>query len=199
MRRLIPALGLFVVGCATSSPDPSAGTPPRAMAPPVDAPEVWALGERFAEGTISKVQPDVDRVGVTIQAPPDPVWEALIQVWEGLGIEIAGADPRIRALNNPNFAVSRRLGGERLSRYLICGADMSGGYADRFRIQMNIYSQVIPGSEGESVLETTIQAFGDNPEGVSNSRVPCSSTHELEYRIAGAVGELVGGAEHRAP
>ena len=58
---------------------------------------------------------------------------------------------------------------------------------------MNILSQVTPGPEGTSVLSTTIQAFGVNPEGTSNTRVPCGSTYQLEYRIAEMVTEKVGG------
>jgi hypothetical protein len=47
--------------------------------------------------------------------------------------------------------------------------------------------------DGKSVVHTTIQAVGTNPEGVSNTRVPCSSTHQLEYRIAQEVAELAKG------
>jgi hypothetical protein len=65
---------------------------------------------------VTNIQPDVDRVSNDIPAPPDGVWKALVQVYGDLGIEIAGANLRTRTLNNPDFAVSRRLGGERLSR-----------------------------------------------------------------------------------
>ena len=188
MRRLIPALTLLLASCA-SSPDTSSTVPEA----PFDAPEVFRPGDRLQEGTISNIQPGVDRVSVPIAASPDAVWEALVQVYGTLGIEIAGADPTTRFLNNPDFVVSRRLGGERLSRYLECGSGTIGGGADRMRVHMNILSQVEAKPDGQSSVHTTIQAIGDNPEGTSNSRVPCSSTHELELRIADEVGELVGG------
>lgn len=149
--------------------------------------------DRFAEGTISNIQPGVDRVSHNIEASPDAVWEALAQVYGDLGIEITGMDPRARAVSNPDFTVSRRIGGERLSKYLECGSGTIGGIANQIRIHMSILSQVESGSEGQSTLHTTIQAIGDNPEGTSNTRIPCSSTHQLEHRIAAEVAVLVGG------
>jgi hypothetical protein len=188
MRRFIPALTLLLAGCATSPDTGSTG-----METPIDSPEVFSIGDRMGEGMVSNVQPGVDRISVGISASPDAVWDALVQVYADVGIEIAGADPGTRSLNNPNFVLSRRLGGQRLSRYLECGSGSIGGFADHFRIQMSILSQVEAKPDGLSTLHTTIQAIGDNPEGTSNTRVPCSSTHQLERRIAAEVGELVGG------
>jgi len=188
MWRFIPALALLLTGCA-SSPDTPAGTADT----PYDAPELFRPGDRLAEGTISNIQPGVDRVSHGIEASPDAAWDALVQVYRNIGIEIAGQDNGRRVINNPDLRVTRRLGGERLSRYLECGSGSIGGFADRFRIQMNILSQVEESPEGLSTLHTTIQAVGDNPEGTSNTRVPCSSTHQLEHRIAAEVEALVGG------
>ena len=188
MKRLIPALSLLLIGCA-SSPD----TPATTADQPYDAPEVFRMADRFREGTVSSVQPGVDRVSHSVAASPEATWNALVQVYENLGIEVAGLDPNARAISNPDFRLSRRLGGERLSRYLECGSGSIGGFADHFRIQMNILSQVQAAPDGQSTVHTTIQAVGDNPEGTSNTRVPCSSTHQLEHRIAAEVEELAGG------
>ena len=188
MRRLIPVLSVLLVGCA-SSPETSSSAPDE----PYDAPEVFSVADRFWEGTVSNVQPGVDRVSVGIPASPDAVLEALVQVWGNVGIEIAGMNPDTRAVNNQDFRISRRLGGERLSRYLECGSGTIGGFADHFRVQMNILSHVEAKPDGRSTLHTTIQAVGNNPEGTSNTRVPCASTHQLERRIAAEVTELVGG------
>ena len=188
MRRIDAVLCFLLAGCATTS-----GTRPSASEAPMNVPEVWLLGERYKEGRVTSIQPDVDRVSNDIPASPDAVWEALIQVYGDLGIEIAGMDPRSRALNNPDLRISRRLGGERLSKYLSCGSGLTGAFADRFRVQMNILSSVTPAPDGTSILNTTIQAFGVNPEGTSNTRVPCGSTYQLEYRIAAEVTGLVGG------
>lgn len=195
MNRWIPAVCFFLAGCA-SSPDGSPETSPRASPAPEADRHRWELVEDYyREGRIANVSPGVDRVSVDIPASPEVTWGALIQVYENIGIEVGGADLRTRSLNNTDLLVSRRLGGERLTRYLSCGSGVTAGSAAHIPIHMSILSQVTAGSGGQSVLHTTIQAVGENPEGVSNTRVPCGSTHQLEYRIAAEVAELVGGGE----
>lgn len=195
MRKLTTAILLLATGCASSSgPKPSTAEEP--AAPP---PQTWGLFENFRHGAIVNIQPGVDRVSVTIGASPQAVLEALVQVYGELDIEITGVDPQAFAVSNQDLLVTRRLGGERPSRYLECGSGSIGGVADRVRIQMSILSQAEATPEGESRLHTTIQAVGNNPEGTSNTRVPCSSTHQLELRIAAEVEKLVGGGGHRAP
>ena len=149
--------------------------------------------DRFSEGTISNIQPGVDRVSHGIEASPAAAWDALVQVYGNLGIEIAGLDNGTRVITNPDLTVSRRIGGERLSRYLDCGSGSIGGAADTYRIKMNILSHVEANPDGKSTVHTTIQAVANNPEGTSNTRIPCASTHQLEHRIAAAVAELLGG------
>ena len=99
MRRLLPALGLLLIGCvsspATSDTGPGTETP-------MDAPEVFSIGDRMGAGTVSNVQPGVDRISLGIAASPDAVWEALVQVYGDLGIEIAGANPSKRQPTQSN-------------------------------------------------------------------------------------------------
>lgn len=187
MRRFLSAMSLLLVGCA-SSPDTSPGVEEA----PFNAPEVVPLIERFLEGSVSNIQPGVDRVSVTIEASGHAVFEAVVQVYQDLGIEVAGVDPQAMAVSNPDLLVTRRIAGERVSRYLECGSGVLGGAADRMRIQMSILTQAEARPDGTSRLHTTIQAVGNNPEGTSNTRVPCSSNHQLELRIAAAVEEILG-------
>ena len=188
MLRFSTALLVFLTACASSSQSPAVSTgtaAPRAGA---------AVGDDFREGRVTNVRPDVVKVSFDIDAPPEKAWEALIQVVADLGVDVSGTDRASLTLNNPDFSSSRRLGDERLSRYLRCGSGMTGPNADRYRIRMNFRSQITPAPGGKSVVGTTIQAVGTNPEGTSNARVPCTSTHILESRIAEGLAELVGGA-----
>lgn len=187
MLRLSAALLIFLSTCAPAQS--SSGPPMETTAPRAGA----AVGDDFREGRVTNVRPDVVKVSFDIDSPPAKAWTALIQVVEDLGVEVSGTDPGTLALNNPDFRISRRLGDERLSRYLRCGSGMTGPFADRYRIRMNFHSQIRPTPDGNSVVETTIQAVGTNPEGTSNTRVPCSSTHILESRIAEGVAKLAGG------
>lgn len=182
MRRLIPALALLAAGCTSTSPGGPAPTT-RAGAP---------SAEVYRSGAAVNIQPEVAEATREFPASPDAVWDALVQVYGNLEIEVAGADSNSRTLFNQDFVVSRRLGGEPLSRYLRCGMGISGANADQYRIHMNIVSRVTTPGEGTTRLETVIEATGANPRGSSNTRVACTSTHRLERRIAQAVADLVG-------
>jgi hypothetical protein len=137
------------------------------------------------------IQAEVSGAVAELKAPPEAAWLALVQVFESLEIETPNVREEARVLSNPDFTVSRRLGGEPLSRYLTCGVGMTGAYADQYRIHMNIVSKVQPGADGTSVLETIIEAYGINPRGSSNTRVSCTSNHRLETRIASEVAAIV--------
>jgi hypothetical protein len=149
------------------------------------------LGEDFRQGRITNIQPDVVRVSHDITGSPQEVWVALAQAYADLGIQDAVRDPRNLSITNPDLRVTRRLGGERLSRFLSCGSGFTGAFADSYRIQMNIHSQVRQGPEGRSTLDTIIQAFGTNRDGTSNTRVSCASRHVLEARLAQAVERIL--------
>jgi hypothetical protein len=152
------------------------------------------LADRYNTGVITQIRPDVDRVSFDLPGGPAEVWDALNQVYEGIGIEVAHRDSQALSLSNPDFRVSRRLGGERLSTYLNCGRGLTGPFADRFRISMNILSRVVSSTSGATSLETTIEARASNPDGTSSNRtVGCGSTHLLEARIAREVAEIIGG------
>jgi hypothetical protein len=56
---------------------------------------------------------------------------------------------------------------------------------------LEIASRVVPLGDGRSRIDTEITGIGTNPEGTSNSRVLCTSKHQLELRIADAARDLV--------
>ena len=192
MRGLPLFLFAVLAGCGTSaSGGPAAqGGTERPTGPPTRT-----LGEQYVEGRITNIQPSVDRVSHEIQGRASQVWEALNQVYADIGIEVTRREVGNLTLRSSDQTISRRLGGERLSRYFRCGTGVTGAYADRYRLRINIVSRVVSTSPGLSILETTIQATGTNPQGTSNNRVPCGSTHILESRIAAEVSAIVTGSK----
>ena len=187
MIRFSSVLLLLATACAPASPSSSEARPTAAVRAGA------AVGEDFKEGRVTSVRPDVVKVSFEIEVSPAQAWEVLGPVVAELGVEITETDPAALSLSNPEFAFSRRLGDEQPSRYLRCGSGMTGQFADQYRIRMNFFTQVTSGSEGKSVVETTIQAMATNPRGTSNARVLCTSTHILESRIAEGVAKRVGG------
>jgi len=189
MRSSILLVLFFSSACASAAP--ASDRPRERTGDPVAE---SALADRFMDGRVTHIRPDVVRIENDITGPPAAVWEALNQVFATLDIEVASRDEATLSLANPAVRVFRRLGGERLSTWLDCGRGMTGPFADRYRVHMNIFSQVRPATDGTSILETTIEASGRNPDGTSDNRhVACGSTHRLEARIATEVAEIVGG------
>ena len=187
MFRLSAVLLVLAIACAPGGPysgEPRPTSTVRAGA---------ALGDDFKEGRVTTVRPDVVKVSFDVDASPARAWEALGTVVAGLGVEITATDTAALSLSNPDLPVSRRLGEEPLSRYLRCGGGITGQFADQYRIRMSFFTQVTSRPEGKSAVETTLQAMATNPRGTSNVRVPCTSTHILESRIAEGVAKVVGG------
>ena len=195
--RVIRIIALMALaGCTSTGAGSPGDTGSRGAS---GQPPTRTLGEQYVEGRITNVQPNVDRVSHDIPAMANETWEALIAVYETLGIEAVRKDVGALTLGNPSFSVSRRLAGERLSRFFRCGTGVTGAFADRYRLNVNIVSRVISNSPEDSVLETTIQASGTNPAGTSNTRVPCGSTHFLESRIAAEVAAMIKGSLETRP
>lgn len=185
MRFAFPSLFavLILVGCATgsSTDDPLIGS--GVQAPASDNPT----------GTGGEFHLPVDMVTASLEVPAsaDEAWPALKTVYQELKIPTPEVSETARTLRNLRFVVSRRLGGQRLSRYLDCGRSASGLNANTHRLELEIASRVVPLGQGKSRIDTEITGIGINMEGTSNNRVLCTSNHQLELRIAERVREVV--------
>ena len=108
-------------------------------------------------------------------------WKILIDERDGT----AGRTEHVRA------EVSRRIGGEPLSRYLNCGRGFSGNNADVFRLRLAIAAWPFP-LEGEpNELRIAIIASGRDPAGRRSTYGPCASNGKLEERLWARVVELL--------
>lgn len=127
-------------------------------------------------------------------APRDAVWAAVADAFEEVGLPAPQLDETRWTASVENHVVRRRLGDQRLSRYLECGSGMTGAYADERRIYMTVTMQL---QEGETAEETTIMtrvtAVAEQPSGVSGT-MSCSSRGSLEQTLANALQlEVLGG------
>jgi len=182
MRRSFVALAFILAGCAsTSSTDPMIGS--SVQGPAGDNPT----------GTGGEFRLPADMVTASLEVPAgaEIAWPALKAVYEELKIPAPEVSEPTRTLRNLRFVVSRRLGGVRLSTYLDCGRSASGPNADSHRLELEIASRVVALGSGRSRVDTEMTGIGMNMEGTSNNRVLCTSNHQLEFRIAGRVREIV--------
>lgn len=184
-----PALLVFLAaGCAAGC---AGGSQAGGMiGSAVDAP-VSRTATETSDGY--RIQPDLVVASLDVSAGAEEAWEALLRVYEELDIPLREVDASTRTVRNDRWVVSRRLGGQRLSTFLDCGRGATGPNADTHRLELAIASRVVAVSGTRSRIQTELMGTGQNMEGTSNTRVACTSNHQLEYAIAQGVREMVGG------
>ena len=183
LNVIVPVLILMLAsacGSSGSGAGPGAATPPPSIT---------------GGGTTMDLNYSTSRGVVTdaVPATPEAAWEALAKAYADLGIPVREVSEVSRTLGNSRLAISRRLGDVPLSRYLECGSNLTGPFADRYRIEMLIRTSIVPADAGGVRVESYIEATGRNPEGSSNTSVACATTQRLEREIAGRVRAHVGG------
>jgi hypothetical protein len=128
-------------------------------------------------------------VETDVGAPAMEVWQTATDAYRKLGIEITLSEPGKR-VGNRQLRVRRELDGSRLSRFFRCGVDATGRTnADRYIITINVVTEVVPVSDLQSRLQTSVAATARTPSGQSNDPVVCTSRGLLEERIADSVLE----------
>ncbi len=120
--------------------------------------------------------------------PPDVAWTRLPQAFAAAGLEGAVPIEADRTLSAGPRRISRRLGGQRLSRYLNCGQSLSAPNADTHSVMLTVSSRVVPNGAATR-LETLVQATA-TPQVSGGAMVACSSTGALENRIAAEMHKL---------
>jgi hypothetical protein len=170
-------LSLALLGCSSSPTIESAPAPET----------VRVVGSANPTGAIAMgvVATPASARSSSFFSTPEAVWDALPAAYESLGVPISAADPATRTLGNTGFNARRRLGSVPLVRYLDCGTTQGGPSAETYDIRIVISSVVRPG-EAATTLSTTVEAMG-KPVAFSGEYIRCSSTGQLETRIADAV------------
>jgi hypothetical protein len=159
-------------------------------------PQQQGRGEVTGAGNVEQATPEGGMLSDVVDASPQEVFQATLEVYEELGIDMPQADPRRMLVQNPGLRVSRSLLDRRVSHFLQCGQGITGPNADSFRITMHILTSVEAEGTG-SRLGTEIRATAANPRGTSNAVMQCTSTFRFEARIIEAVRAKVaagGGA-----
>jgi len=135
----------------------------------------------------------LDTLGLSypIAGERDAIFAALTTVFEELKIPVESPDPRRGLASNLNADISRRLGGQPLSRYLDCGRGFSGNNADFYRMTLAVSAWVEPAAGAPKQLVIAIAASGRDPAGSKSAYSQCTSRGALEKRIAERVQQIV--------
>lgn len=166
------------MGCAGS------GSTGAGQAP---SPEAPASVDQYGRETNVRVAPDRSVVSAVVPATAADVWNALLKVYQEIGIPVTEQDPARHSLANPRFVVRRTFMGQRLSRFVSCGVDMMGPVADRAVVQLNIRSTVVSEADGKVRVDVLLGAIETTVEGTSTNGGPCHTTQRLEHDILNRV------------
>lgn len=135
-----------------------------------------------------------------IAASSEEVWAVLQVVYDELGIPLEVVSIPGRYMGNPDFT-PRRIGGQRLSRFLDCGYGMTATpRADDYRVNMAVITRLGAAEGGRTSVVTEISANAEARD-VSADPVQCSSKGRLETTIVEMITEKLGretwGISHR--
>ncbi len=186
MRRL-PLSLLAVAGLAACA---SSGTVASTAGAPEGAETIGSVGSDYV-----RIDPERHTYTAAVPGTADHVFDKLVEVYQGLGIRPDVADKARLIVGAANVQLRRQLAGTRLSTYLDCGSGMGGASAESYAISLTIATQVSPTDHG-SRLATQVSASARPTDGTNTAPVACTSTGDLEARIAKETVAAVVAAAH---
>lgn len=184
-RMTIGAACFFVAtGCAGSSGTQTTDIGVTPMSQQVTLPSQQSIRLNTTATSVAISEP--------IAVGADSAYNLLLKVYADLQIPITTMDPRQRMSGNPNFKIRRRLGGVTLVKYLDCGNKDGVPNAESYDVVLNIMSAIGGATTGRSTVSTRVDAIASHPVFGSSNQLVCTTTGELEKRIAVAVKEKAG-------
>lgn len=178
---LIPVLG---AACASSGPPPAA--------PEGTLPQTVRVSTPGGQANVDLYQ-NVRSEMAEMPAKADVAYRALPAAFAAVGIEPNAQVPAERRVALVDGRFRRRLGRERVSRYVSCGTGMTGApNADEYEVRLTVHARVTPaaGDTARSALATLVTATA-RPATSSNDPVNCSTTGALEVQLAQELRRLV--------
>jgi hypothetical protein len=117
----------------------------------------------------------------TLRGVTGDVLADVVGAYRDQGIPVTVVEPEARLIGTVESRIRRRLGGERLTRYLSCGSTVMGDRADRYEIYLTVLTQLETLDAGTGVY-THVRASAVAGGG-SGSPVRCQTRGRLEREI----------------
>lgn len=142
----------------------------------------------------SALRPDLVQAAADsffLDALPEAVWPALVRAYERLGIPATVSERAGGQMGNLQFRPRRnRIGRDRLSRYVDCGAGVLGANADHYDVTLSLVSTIRRHGENGTLLFTQLTGAG-KPKSTRGDEVGCATKRALERQIGTLVVEAV--------
>lgn len=178
-RRVLPILaGLLAAGTFACAPGPQGETVARGS-------------DRM--GPILRVEEASSARAIVVPQGKATTWRAVFEAYSALDIPVARVDSAAGIVENPRIRTSRRLAGNRLSRYFDCGRTAFGREAaDEYILFINLTTQVQALAPDSSRVTTSVDATARDPSGTSTEVVRCGSRGALEETVLRATYQQLG-------
>ena len=173
MRTIAAALAVAVAGCASSP-----GTVPNTT-------RDVGFGSS-ASATWFEFVPDQAVRTDTLQIYPAQAWAVVARAYADVGLPPGTAQEGMRTYGVPRMTLRRELSGTPLARFVSCGATMGIPNANTYDVTLSVISRLTGFDQNKTIVQTQIRAFA-RPTGVSANPITCSTTMELERRIANLI------------
>lgn len=176
-----PVLPLLAVawGCASSGQGSTAGTS-------IETTRVATSSGTTTLTSVSSVQPGF----VSLEFPIEVVFRALPVAYDSIGIPVGRVDTASHVVGNDGYKLRRKLGGVPLARYLDCGQAQGFRSAETYEINLSVVTRLQRVGDSETRAATSVQASA-KPVNFAGEYAACSSTGELEQRVADVLSRIV--------
>ncbi len=116
---------------------------------------------------------------------------AMREVYEALKLPVDYSDPANGHIGSLQLRISRRIGGERMSKFFNCGRGMTGDHADSWRLTIAAVSYIEASGDDDATVGTALVAQAQDMSGASTQPVRCGTTGMLEIRMLEMLRERV--------
>jgi hypothetical protein len=129
-----------------------------------------------------------------VSAPPEMVYQAVLQAYKDLGIPPGNTDGKSGIVGSERFERMRTLAGAPMSLSFSCGEGAVGPNADFFRLTIAIVTWVQPRDEGKfTTLGIAVAAAAQDITGPRRNPRECGSLGRVETKLLERVQAIVGG------
>jgi hypothetical protein len=132
-------------------------------------------------------------VEYAVNAPPGAVIRALDDAFKGINIPVTFRDSAGGVMGNVLYRRTRTFANAQASKYLNCGAGMTGPNADEMRLTIALVAILDPGPNGGTRLRLGMAASAEDVVGQSRPPIACATSGRLEAAIVELVKKKTGG------
>jgi hypothetical protein len=181
-RRTVKIVALLLTGFALGACTPSS-TPE-----PGDAPVVLTTRRISTmsdeQGTSYATNTETQMVVGKLVAPAPAVWEALLATFTARKITPNLVDRPAGRVGDTAIVAMRRFNGQPLSRYLSCGASITGQRADEEKVHAILVAQISKLSPDTISIAVHFSGYSQPvTSGNSGAGAPCTSTGKAETEL----------------